>query len=47
VLPFGAWLAYHESFIGRLPELIAIAATGFITDFTADAAVAKLEGLKK
>ena len=47
VLPFGAWVAYHESFIGRLPELIAIAATGFITDFTAESALAKLESLKK
>jgi hypothetical protein len=47
ILPFGAWVAWHDGFVGRIPELIAIGATGFLTDFSAEAALAKLETLKK
>ncbi|HEX4423177.1 MAG TPA: hypothetical protein VH165_34935, partial [Kofleriaceae bacterium] len=46
VLPFGAWAGFHDAFVGTAAELIALGATGFVTDFTADAAIAKLQSLK-
>jgi hypothetical protein len=47
ILPLGAYLIYGPSFIGTNLEIGAILATAFVTDFTADAAVAALEKLKK
>jgi hypothetical protein len=47
VLPIAAWWLYGEAFVGTAREMIAITATGFVTDLSLDSALAWLGTVKK